>query len=96
MIEFHEDEYMQYSVSDKAYNLVALLFGKQTAEKLLYTGDRYVGFNRLDATRGRTTPEERSDTCDDSGPFDIWNTSDVEESETAAPAEKVSALDRVG
>lgn len=39
MIEMDESEYLNASVTDDTLRLVAVFCGKETADKLLYTGD---------------------------------------------------------
>lgn len=96
MIELHEEEHSNTALSDLSMRRVALLLGPECATKLLYAGDKYVSLVRLDPTRDRPAPEKWIDGYDDSGPFDIWHTPVDQESETVAPVEEVSALDRVG
>lgn len=53
MIELHEDEHHN-SVSDCTLRAIALLFGEETAKKLLYRGNAHVG---LDHNSGRCVVE---------------------------------------
>ncbi|GKU76836.1 hypothetical protein [Paenibacillus sp. L3-i20] len=45
MIEFHESEHDKSTVSDCTLRAVALLFGKEAADKLLIRGNEHVGLD---------------------------------------------------
>jgi hypothetical protein len=89
LIEFHEDEYMNLTVSDCTYRAVALLFDEDCAKNLLYRGNAYV---RLDTECIGTIRPLRSEPDDSDYVFDLFS----EAAESAAPVEKVSALAHSG
>lgn len=65
MIEFHEDEYYKSPLSDRSLRLVAFLFDKETADKLLYAGDKYVRLDNISRgsilqTRSKSNRSRRS------------------------------------
>lgn len=61
MITLDESEHYHSAVSDDTLRIVALLFGKETADKLLYRGNAHVG---LDHNSGRCVVEVW---CDSNG-----------------------------
>jgi hypothetical protein len=96
MIQFDESEYLHSTVSDCTLVAVALLLGKQTADDLLYSGEKYVAINRLDTARSGPIHQTRSDNDNDTGPYDIWYPSDDQEPEDTAEDAKVRSLADTG
>lgn len=93
MITLDETEHYHSAVSDYTLRAVALLFGKETADKLLYRGNAHA---RLDSSRIRDVRSVWSAAYHTDIVMHLLDPNDAEESEDKTPVAQVSALANSG